>query len=37
MSEWRIKGDVNYDGIFNFTDFAILMEQWLEKEPWSGN
>jgi parallel beta-helix repeat protein len=34
MSEWRIKGDVNRDGIFDLADFAILAGQWMEKEAW---
>lgn len=34
MSEWAIQGDENRDGIFNFVDLAIVLEDWLESEPW---
>ena len=34
MSEWEIAGDENRDGIFNFVDFAILLQDWLESELW---
>jgi len=34
MSEWSIKGDANYDGVFDFVDFAILAQGWLEKAAW---
>jgi hypothetical protein len=35
MSEWPILGDVNYDGIFNLLDFAIMAEKWLCTLPWT--
>lgn len=34
MSEWRIKGDINRNGICDFADFTILTKDWLEKEAW---
>ena len=34
MSEWPILGDINYDGIFNLLDFAIMAEDWLYTLPW---
>jgi len=34
MSEWPIKGDINYDGIVNMIDLAILAEDWLKTPPW---
>jgi len=34
MSEWSIRGDLNYDGIVDMKDFAIFTEDWLDKLPW---
>lgn len=33
-SEWLIRGDVNYDGIFNLLDFAMLSNHWLSRFDW---
>ena len=30
MSEWLLLADLNFDGIVNFDDFAILADHWLE-------
>jgi len=37
MSEWPIRGDLNYDGSVNFYDMAIIAEQWLDKLDWYEN
>jgi len=29
-----LRADLNYDGIVNFEDFAIMAEEWLEVELW---
>jgi len=34
MSEWALAGDLNFDGIVNFADFAVFAEEWMEKEEW---
>ncbi len=34
MSEWALKGDLNYDGSVDFKDFAWITQGWLEKEEW---
>ena len=31
MSEWEIRGDMNYDGVVNMIDFSIFSEYWLQK------
>lgn len=33
MSMSQIEGDINFDGIVNMTDVAILIIHWLESEP----
>lgn len=30
MSEWALRGDVNYDGIVNMIDFSIFGDYWLQ-------
>jgi len=32
MSEWALAGDLNRDGIVNFTDYAAFTQEWLETE-----
>ncbi|UCG50115.1 MAG: right-handed parallel beta-helix repeat-containing protein, partial [Phycisphaerales bacterium] len=34
MSEWRIEGDINRDGVVSLADFAIVAENWLEQAQW---
>ncbi len=34
LSEWRIKGDINLDGIVNMLDLAELSVDWLWTAPW---
>jgi len=29
---WSLVGDLNYDGIVNLLDFALLSENWLEEK-----
>ncbi len=36
-SEWPLRGDMNFDGIFDFADFARLAEQWLHRLEWHNN
>ena len=33
MSEWKIVGDINYDGVVNIKDFAIIADNWLGTYP----
>ena len=35
MSEWHLRGDMNHDGMVNMKDFAMLAENWLQREPWA--
>ena len=35
MSEWRILGDLNYDGVVNIEDFAIIADNWLTAAEWA--
>jgi probable HAF family extracellular repeat protein/parallel beta-helix repeat protein len=35
MSEWKIKGDVNRDGVVNMADFAVIAENWLSAAEWA--
>jgi len=35
MSEWKIAGDVNRDGVVNMMDFAIVAENWLSAAEWA--
>jgi hypothetical protein len=37
MSERPCAGDINYDGIINMVDLAMLAENWLKSEPPSSN
>ena len=30
MSEWALRGDINYDGIVNMIDFTIFGDYWLQ-------
>jgi len=32
--EYTLKGDFNKDGIVDFKDFAIMVGEWLQTEPW---
>ncbi|MCK5270687.1 MAG: right-handed parallel beta-helix repeat-containing protein [Sedimentisphaerales bacterium] len=34
LSEWRVKGDINRDGIVNMLDLAELSVDWLWTAPW---
>jgi len=34
MSEWKIEGDINRDGVVDMPDFAILAGSWLEAAEW---
>ena len=37
MSERPCAGDINYDGIINMVDLAVLAENWLKSRPSSSN
>ncbi|MBC8217631.1 MAG: right-handed parallel beta-helix repeat-containing protein [Planctomycetes bacterium] len=35
MGQWPLKGDIDRNGLVNWTDFALVAQTWLDSLPWA--